>query len=650
MTSPHFGGPGPGRGPRGAKVDPADRAQLAEKPVSLRRIGALFAPYRWQIAVVVALIVASSTISLANPFLVREVIDRAIPEQNVTLLVWAVLGMLAITVASSVFGVIQTWISTTVGQRIMHNLRTRVFTHLQRQSLGFFTRTRGGEIQSRLTNDIGGMQTVVTSTATSIASNLTTVVGTAVAMAVLSWRLSLLSLIVLPPAIWLTRKVARMRRAITTERQRTLADMQTQIEESLSISGIQLGKTLGAGPAMSQRFTDSSLVLTDLEVRSELSGRWRMATMSIVFAAIPALLYLAAGLPATSGGMTIGTLVAFTGLQGALFRPLMQLLDVGVSVTSSLALFSRIFEYLDLPVEIDDPERPVPMPRERADGAVRFEHVGFRYENADRDALSDVTIDVAAGSSLALVGETGSGKTTLASLVARLHDPTSGAVTVDGVDLRDIRLAQLSELVGVVSQETYLLHATIRENLRHARPEATDAEIEAAARAAQVHELISSLPDGYDTVVGARGHRFSGGEKQRIAIARTLLRDPRILVLDEATSALDNETERAVQDALDVVSRGRTTITIAHRLSTIRDADQIVVLDHGRVAERGTHEELRALGGRYAALLARGGDTRAPAEERAVAERGAADVAPRVQARRRASGREEPGDRVPVEV
>ncbi|MGW0173157.1 ABC transporter ATP-binding protein [Rhodococcus sp. NPDC003322] len=631
------------------KIDPADRAQLAEKPVSLRRIGALFAPYRTQIAVVVALIVASSVITLANPFLVRAVIDRAIPQQNVSLLVWAVIAMLAVTVAGSVLGVVQTWISTTVGQRIMHGLRTDVFTHLQRQSLGFFTRTRGGEIQSRLTNDIGGMQTVVTSTATSIASNVTTVVGTAVAMAVLSWRLSLLSLIVLPPAIWLTRRVARMRREITTRRQRTLADMQTQIEESLSISGVQLGKTLGNGPAMSQRFADTSAHLSDLEVRSQLSGRWRMATMNIIFAAIPALLYLVAGLPATSGGMSIGTLVAFTGLQGALFRPLMSLLDVGVSVTSSLALFSRIFEYLDLPVEIDDPERPVPMPRDAVAGTVRFEDVVLRYPGADRDAVDHVSITAAAGSSLALVGETGSGKTTLASMVARLHDPTSGRVTVDGVDLRDITLAELSELVGVVSQETYLLHATIRDNLRHARPDATDAQIEDAARAAQVHDLIVSLPDGYDTMVGARGHRFSGGEKQRLAIARTLLRDPKILVLDEATSALDNETEAAVQRALDTVSRGRTTITIAHRLSTVRGADQIVVLDHGRVAESGSHDDLVARGGSYAALLARG-DTRAAAEERAVAQRGAADVAPRVQARRRAAGREESRDRVAVEV
>lgn len=581
-------------------VSAAEKKQARE--VSLRRIGALFTPYRWPLAVVIAIIVASSIVGLASPFLLRAVIDTALPDRNLTLLVWLTIGMVAVAAVSSAFGVVQTWISTRIGQQVMHGLRTSVFAHLQRQSVAFFTRTRTGEVQSRITNDIGGMQSVVTSTATSVASNLTTAVATAVAMAVLSWRLSLISLVVMPPAIYLTRRVARMRRSITTQQQRELADLNVTVEEGLSISGIQLSKTMGAGPALVERFTASSTRLIDLELRSQLAGRWRMASMSVIFAAIPAVIYLSAGLPGTT--LSIGTLIAFTTLQSGLFRPIMGLLNVGVALVSSLALFARIFEYLDLPVEVDDPEHPVAIEPSRVAGHVRFENVTFAYGNSDRAAVAGVDLDVPAGSTLALVGETGSGKSTLAALAARLYDPGAGRVTIDGVDLRDMRLADLAAIVGVVSQETYLLHTTVRENLRYAKPDATDAEIEAAAHAAQVHDLIAGLPEGYDTVVGSRGHRFSGGEKQRIAIARTLLRNPRVLVLDEATSALDNETERAVQKAFDALAQGRTTITIAHRLSTVRDADQIVVIDHGRVVEAGTHSALVESNGRYAALAA----------------------------------------------
>jgi ATP-binding cassette subfamily B protein len=596
----NIGSTGRAREPR--TVTAAEKAQARQ--VSLRRIGRLFASYRWQLAIVTAIIAASSVVGLASPFLLRAVIDTALPTRNVRLLVGLVIAMVGVAAVTSSFGVIQTWISTKVGQQVMHGLRTSVFGHLQRQSIAFFTRTRTGEVQSRITNDIGGMQSVVTSTATSIAANLTTAIATAVAMAALSWRLSLISLVVMPPAIYLTRKVARMRRAITTQQQRELADLNVTIEEGLSINGVQLAKTMGTGPSLVQRFTASSARLIDLELRSQLAGRWRMSSLNIIFAAIPAIIYLAAGLPITAGAMTIGTLVAFTTLQNSLFRPLTGLLNTSVTVVSSLALFARIFEYLDLPVDVDDPVHPVEIDPARAVGHVRFSGVSFRYPGADRAAVTGVNLDVPAGRTLAVVGETGSGKTTLASLIARLYDPTSGVIRIDGTDLRDMRLTDLAALVGVVSQETYLLHTTVRENLRYAKRDATDAEIEDAARAAQIHDLIAGLPDGYDTMVGSRGHRFSGGEKQRIAIARTLLRDPRVLVLDEATSALDTETERAVQKAFDTLARGRTTITIAHRLSTVRNADQIVVLDHGHVAEAGTHASLMAGQGRYAALAA----------------------------------------------
>jgi ATP-binding cassette subfamily B protein len=581
-------------------VTAAEKAQARE--VSLRRIARLFTPHRWSLTIVIAIIVASSVVAMASPFLLRAVIDTALPRKDLTLLIWLVIGMVAVAAVTSAFGVVQTWISTRIGQQVMHRLRTDVFAHLQRQSIAFFTRTRTGEVQSRITNDIGGMEPVVTSTATSIASNLTTAVATTVAMVALSWQLSLISLVVMPPSIYLTRKVARMRRAITAQRQRELADLNVTVEEGLSISGIQLSKTMGTAASLIERFTASSARLIDLELRSELAGRWRMASMSVIFAAIPAIIYLSAGLPMTAGTMTIGTLVAFTTLQSGLFRPLMGLLNVGVALTSSLALFARIFEYLDLPIEVNDPADPVGVDPVRVDGHVRFEDVTFAYPGSETAAVAGISLDVPAGTTLALVGETGSGKSTLASLVARLYDPTSGRVTIDGIDVRDMRLVDLAAVVGVVSQETYLLHTTVRENLRYAKFDATDAEIEDAARAAQVHDLIAGLPDGYDTMVGSRGHRFSGGEKQRIAIARTILRNPRVLVLDEATSALDTETERAVQRAFDLLAKGRTTITIAHRLSTVRDADQLVVIDHGRVIESGTHDSLVDGNGRYARL------------------------------------------------
>jgi len=581
-------------------VTPAEKAQA--RSVSLRRISRLFHPHRRAIAGVTAIIVASSVLGMASPFLLRAVIDTALPNRDLPLLAMLAGGMVAVAALTAALGVVQTWASTRVGQQVMHRLRTDVFTHLQRQSIAFFTKTRTGEVQSRITNDVGGLQSVVTSTATSIAANLTTTVATAVAMVALSWRLSLISLVVLPPSIWLTRRVARMRREITSAQQRELADLNVTIEEGLSVNGAQLSRTLGTGPALVTRFTGSSERLIDLELRSQLAGRWRMASTGVIFAAIPAVIYLGAGLPGTT--LTIGTLIAFTTLQGGLFRPLTSLLGIGVSLVSSLALFARIFEYLDLPVDIDDPPHPVPVDPARVRGDVRFEGVTFAYPGSDRNAVTDIDLVAPAGTTLALVGETGSGKSTLAALGARLYDPDAGRITIDGIDLRDLRLADLARIVGVVSQETYLLHTTVRENLRYAKPQATDAEIEDAARAARIHDLIADLPDGYDTVVGSRGHRFSGGEKQRLAIARTLLRDPRVLILDEATSALDTETERAVQEAFDALAQGRTTITIAHRLSTVRDADQIVVIDRGRVVEAGTHISLLAADGRYAALAA----------------------------------------------
>ena len=543
---------------------------------------------------------------MVSPFLLRAILDQAIPDRDTTLLAMLVVGMIVISVATGALGVAQTLISNTVGQRVMHDLRAEVYRHMQRLSLSFFTRTRTGEIQSRISNDIGGVQGVVTSTATSIASNVTTVVAASVAMFVLDWRLAVAAFALMPFFVWMTRRVGAERRRITAIRQDRLADISALVEESLSVSGILLGKTMGRSAELAERFERESADLADLEVRSRMAGRWRMASVQIAFSAMPALIYLFAGLTIASGGtaISIGTLVAFTTLQTRLFFPIQSLLSVGVDVQSSLALFERVFEYLELPVEIKERDGAVKLDPGTLRGDVAFTDVGFRYAEDGPWTLRDIDLEIPAGSTLAVVGETGSGKTTLAYLLARLYEVSDGSVTIDGVDVRDLGQASLATTVGVVSQETYLFHATIAENLRFARPDATDEEIERAARAAQIHELIASLPEGYDTVVGERGYRFSGGEKQRIAIARTVLRDPPILVLDEATSALDTETERAVQAELDDLARGRTTLAIAHRLSTVREADQIAVLAEGRVAELGSHDELLLAGGRYASMVA----------------------------------------------
>lgn len=572
--------------------------------VPLRRVLALFRPYRRRIAAIAALIILGAAVGLATPFLLRAIIDKALPNADMGLLSLLVAALIGAGAVSAAINATHAILSSRIGQAIMHDLRVRVYGHLQSLSLGFFTHARAGEIQSRIANDIGGLQSLVTNTAHELARNVSLLMMTAVAMVLLDWRLALFSMTVIPIVVHLSDRVGQKREAYTHRQQERMADLSSTVQETLSISGIILARTMGRNDFLVRRFTRTSADVGALEVRSSTAGEWQWQLIYLLLDALPALTLLLGGwLISQNVAITIGTLVAMIALQEQLLWPLQELLRTGLEIRTTRALFARVFDYLDRPVEIVERPDAIAVPSDRMRGAVSIENVSFAYEKDGEPTLRDVSIDIPAGSHVAIVGATGSGKTTLGYLLARLYDVDQGAIRFDGVDIRDLRLASLTDMLGVVTQEPYLLNASIADNLRFARPEATDADLAAAARAAQIATQIEALPDGYNTVVGERGYRFSGGEKQRLALARTILRDPPILLLDEATSALDTRTEQAMSAALSALSKGRTTITIAHRLSTVRSADMIVVMKHGGVVERGTHEVLMAQGGAYAALL-----------------------------------------------
>jgi ATP-binding cassette subfamily B protein len=595
---------------------------------TLGRIVAFFRPYRGRVTIVVVAILATSVLGLINPYLLKLLIDDALPNKDFGRLNLYVGLMIALPILTGLIGIGQSYLNNSIGQRVMQDLRGALYSHLQRMPLRFFTETKTGEIQSRLANDVGGVQGVVTDTASSIASNLAVAIGTIVAMILIDWRLTALSLGLLPFFMYLTYRVGKVRREVSTETQEALADLASTTQETLSVSGMLLSKTFGQQAAAVERFGSLNRRLAALQIRPAMVGRWFFMIVGTVFSITPAFVYWLAGWLAIQGdpsSPTIGDIVAFTTLQSRLFFPLGQLLGVQVEVQGALALFDRIFEYLELdPVIVDAPDA-IDLAARPVAGRIRFRDVTFTYptppplEAADDGTgtparpvpvtpeplpfgLRDIDFEAAPGQLVALVGPSGSGKTTTTYLVPRLYDADAGAVEIDGTDVRQISLVSLGRVIGFVTQETYLFHASVRENLLYAKPEATQEELERAGRAAAIHDRVMELPQGYDTIVGERGYKLSGGEKQRIAIARVLLKDPRILILDEATSALDSVSERLIQRALERLERGRTTIAIAHRLSTILRADQILVYDGGRIVERGTHASLLAKGGLYSRL------------------------------------------------
>jgi len=655
---PHFG-------PR--VLDEEDKRPISRQTV--RRVLGSFRPYRAKLSIVGLAIVITATLGVVNPLLIAVVFDDALFPKTKTkppislppdihLLVQLVALMILIPIVTGFIGVGQTYLANSVGQRVMQDFRNALYEHLHHMPLRFFTSTRTGEIQSRLANDVGGIQSVVTDTAASILSNVVILISTIVAMLWLSWQLTFLSLFITPVFIYFTYRVGKARQRVAKVTQESLAEMSAITQETLSVSGILLTKVFGRQRYEIDRFRKENSRLADLQIRQQMVGRYFFAMIGIFFSITPAIVYLVAGLVIQKQGIgqtTIqaGTIAAFTTLQSRLFFPIGQMLQVSVEIQASMALFDRIFEYLDMPLEIEDSPDAVALPKGAVGGGVAFRDVSFRYEaqqpkdgadaggdagglpRAEADgeeaierrgwALQDVDLAIDPGQLAALVGPSGAGKTTITYLIPRLYDVTSGAVEIDGHDVRGVTLESLGDVVGMVTQETYLFHSTVRQNLLYGKPDATQEEVEAAARAAFIHDRIMEMPDGYDTVVGERGYRMSGGEKQRLAIARVILKDPRILILDEATSSLDTTSERLVQEALRPLMEGRTTLAIAHRLSTILSADVIFVMDRGKLVERGTHAELLRRAGLYAQLYEqqfRGGEVEAECEDGVVLSSG----------------------------
>ncbi len=602
-----------------------------------------FSPYKIQIVLVILVIILTTVLGLVNPFMIQFIFDDAIGKRNAPLLIILVSIMLVMPVITGIIGVGQTYLNNVIGQKVMRDFRNRLYDHLQNMSLRFFTSTRTGDIQSRLSNDVGGVQGVVTNTATSVLSNVSTALSTIIAMLFISPLLTLVSLGLLPLFLWITYKVGNVRRSTSKETQESLSSLTAMMQETLSVSGILLTKTFGRQQFAQERFEKENQKLTELEVRQQMIGRWFFMFIGIFFSITPAIVYLVAGLQIINNplhaGISLGGIVAFTTLQSRLFFPIGQLLNVQVDIQGALALFDRIFEYLDMPIEIKDAPNALHLNSDEVRGEVAFKNVSFTYkrdeprlfgglldsgengngngkqkrppspepvaiseEMVSQTTLNNISFEIKPGQLAALVGPSGAGKTTITYLVPRLYDVDRGAVEIDGHNVKDIALASLGEIIGVVTQETYLFHASVRENLLYARPDATEEEMIAAAKAAAIHDRIIELDDGYDTTVGERGYKLSGGEKQRIAIARVILKNPRILILDEATSALDTHSERLIQAALEPLMQNRTTLAIAHRLSTILAADLILVVDRGEIVERGTHEELMELNGLYSRL------------------------------------------------